>query len=81
MIPIHKIPMEMDSPPLHAIVRGELDGLPRERNTATELQNAIYHSRDENHISCMMDWAMQIRMECGYSWGDCIEAAMILYYG
>jgi hypothetical protein len=51
MIPIHKIPMEMDSPPLHAIVRGELDGLPRERNTATELQNAIYHSRDENHIS------------------------------
>ena len=78
---IARIPMEMDSPPLHRMVRGELDAIPRERNTADELQNAISHSRDEEHISCMMDWAMQIRQELGYSWGDCIDAAMILYYG
>jgi hypothetical protein len=80
MTPINRIPLEADSPPLHAIVRGELDSRGN-RQTAGELQSAIDHCVEETHISCMMDWAMQIRMELGISWGECIDAAMILYYG
>ena len=80
MIPIHRIPLEADSPTLHAIVRGELDNrdIPKLQSILAE---AAGHSANSDHTECMMDWAMQIRWELGISWAECIDAAMILYYG
>jgi hypothetical protein len=80
MTPINRIPMEADSGTLNAIVRGELDN--RDINSLTDMITEFnHHDQSENGLSCTLDWAMQIRQELGYSWSECIDAAMILYYG
>lgn len=81
MTPIARIPFEADSPPLHTIVKGELDSLGRYRGIAQALEDAITHDQKEDSLSVMLDWAMQIRNEMGISWGESIDAAMILFYG
>ena len=80
MTPINRIPMEADSGTLNAIVRGELDN--RDINSLTDMITEFNtHDQSENGLSITLDWAMQIRQELGYSWSECIDAAMILYYG
>jgi hypothetical protein len=80
MTPIHKIPLEADSPSLVSIVKGELD-MHGAWNIPQAFLNSLAHDQNEDHLSIMMDWAMQIRQEMGISWGECINAASILYYG
>lgn len=80
MTPIHKIPLEADSPSLVSMVKGELD-MHGSWNISQAFLNSLAHDQKEDSLSVMMDWAMQIRNEMGISWGECINAASILYYG
>jgi hypothetical protein len=80
MTPIHKIPLESDSPPLHAIVRDEL-GIDGKWTIQDAFLNSLVHDKDEDRLSVLLDWAMQIRNEMGISWGESIRAASILFYG
>ena len=80
MTPINRIPLEADSPALHEIVMGEL----RNRSVISleeQVEALITHSADDIHISCTLDWAMQIRAELGIDWSSAIDAAMVLYFG
>jgi hypothetical protein len=43
--------------------------------------NSLVHDKDEDRLSVLLDWAMQIRNEMGISWGESIRAASILFYG
>ena len=82
MRPINRIPMEIDSPPLHTIVHGELKNTFRAASLSAELQFQIDHTdEDSEHFECMMDWAMQIRSELGIDWQSAIRAASILFFG
>ena len=82
MRPISRIPLEIDSPPLHAIVRGELNSLGGKPDASNSLAELVSHCEGDNeHLQNCMDWAMQIRAELGIDWGSSIEAAMILYFG
>lgn len=79
--PIHRIPLEIDSPPLHQIVQGELEGKDQ-RNAAQCMIELVAHSKgNEEHILVTLDWAMQIRESMGMDWGNAIDAAMTLYFG
>lgn len=78
MTPIHRIPLGDDT--LALTVSRELDSL-GEYSFAFEMKETLRHSDDESANTIMMDWAMQIRMELGISWGECIRAASILFYG
>jgi hypothetical protein len=80
MTPIYRIPLEADSPTLHTIVRSEIDQ--KGSIALTDImREACTHDSNDDSVSVMLDWAMQIRQELGYSWSECIDAAMILYYG
>lgn len=80
MQPINRIPLEAESPTLHAIVQGEL------RNRAVislseQLESLFTHDDSEKGLECTLDWAMQIRSELGIDWSSAIDAAMTLFYG
>lgn len=91
--PIHRIPLEADSSPLHQIVQAELNG--RQTTTAAELLAALHYSRvrldggvlgnsaltQEQALTCLLDWAMQIRSELGIDWASSLNAASVLYFG
>ena len=82
MRPIIRIPMEIDSPPLHQTVHGELNSLGGKPDVGSSLSELIQHSDgDSDSINSVLDWAMQIRSEMGIDWGSAVEAAMILYFG
>lgn len=80
MTPIHKIPTDNSTLTLAGIVNEEL-GMHGGWDIPEAFLNSLAHDRKEDSLSCMMDWAMQIRQEMGISWGECIRAASILYYG
>jgi hypothetical protein len=80
--PIHRIPLEADSPALHAIVKGELNSLNlNDIPVGDSLAQLIDHDGNADSLNCCMDWAMQIRAELGIDWGAAIQAAMVLFYG
>lgn len=83
MRPINRIPLEIDSPPLHTIVHGELNSLGSgNSDAANSIGELLSHSGgDSESINACMDWAMQIRSEMGIDWGSAVEAAMVLYFG
>lgn len=82
MHPIARIPLEIESPPLHSIVHGELNSLGGKPDPASSLEELISAANgDPDPIQDCLDWAMQIRSEMGIDWGSSIEAAMILYFG
>jgi hypothetical protein len=83
MRPIARIPLEIDSPPLHTIVHGELKSLGAgESNPSNSMGELLSHcDGNDEHLQLCMDWAMQIRSEMGIDWGSAIEAAMVLYFG
>jgi hypothetical protein len=78
MTPIHRIPMEGDSPSLAKMVEDETPGTYTAISQLTEL---IVHSQSDDHLTCALDWAMQIRSELGIDWGTAIRAAAVLYFG
>lgn len=82
MRPISRIPLEIDSPPLHTIVHGELQSLGiGNSEVGNSMGELLSHCEDSESLNDCMDWAMQIRSELGIDWGSAIEAAMILYFG
>ena len=78
MKPIHKIPLDGNT--VSELVDTENDVFAKYR-FAEEMRNSLNHADDEDGNTIMMDWAMQIRSELGISWGECIHAASILFYG
>lgn len=80
MTPINRIPQMDSETSLAQIVSAEL----RNRSViplAQQLEAAFCHDQSEDGLSCMLDWAMQIRSEFGISWSESIDAAMTLFYG
>lgn len=80
MTPINRIPQLDSELPLNALIAGEMkNDNPEIGDMLRELAD---HARgNQEHLSCTMDWAMQIRDELGIDWGNAIEVAMTLYFG
>lgn len=70
--------MEGDSPSLAKMVEDETPG---SYTAIAQLAELIEHSQSDQHLTCALDWAMQIRSELGIDWGSSIRAASVLYFG
>lgn len=82
MTPIHRIPKGDSEYTLAKTVSLEIQNLGYEGiTTGDSLAQLIDHDGNEDTLSCCMDWAMEIRDSLGISWGESIQAAMILFYG
>ncbi len=76
MTPINRIPKEEFS--LEQIVSAEMGN----RSLPEVFLELHTHSKgNAEHISCCMDWAMEIRDRMGIEWGNAIDVAMTLYFG
>lgn len=76
MTPIHRIPTE--GMPLETVVTHEMG---RAGTMHEQIAELLSHTDDTDHISCTLDWAMQIRDTFGFDWAECISIAMTLYFG
>lgn len=80
MTPINRIP-QMDSN-LQFMIAAEMDRTDYHAIPLAEQLEALHsHDEKEDSLSCTLDWAMQIRMEFGLSWSECIDLAMTFFYG
>ena len=82
MTPINRIPLDATlMPSLEALVQRELEGRDTRALGDLMIELADHAAGNETHISITLDWAMEIRDRMGISWAECIDAAMILYFG
>lgn len=79
MTPIHKIPMGDTTRTLTQLIDDESSTSTRDAHEML-IVLSDHDSKDES-LSITLDWAMQLRAETGRSWGECIDTAMILFYG
>jgi hypothetical protein len=82
MTPIHRIPQGDSGQTLGKTVSDEIQslgygGIP----VGDSLAQLIDQDGNQETLGICMDWAMQIRAELGISWGESIQAAMVLLYG
>ena len=75
---IARIPLDAETPNIATLVENrEFDA-----EIGDKLRELADHAAgNQMHLSNCMDWAMQIRDNLGITWGECIDAAMTLYFG
>ena len=74
--PITRIPL--GDVPLHTQVLNEKGGA---HALDDQLMHLATHDDNAGRLTTTLDWAMQIRNEFGLPWAECINIAMIFYYG
>lgn len=78
MNPINRIPQNSE----HTLIESvEMEMPHTPLKIADAMRDAITHDQSDDHLGCMLDWAMQIRAEFGFDWASCIGVAMTLYFG
>lgn len=80
MTTIHRIPkLDSDDITMARVINTELDNWQSPLDAI--LRDMGLEDNTEEHLSVCLDWAMEIRMEFGISWAECLHVAQVLYFG